>query len=262
VASGPAPGTAAPVVNTVNTVNVDRRTGDAARAPARIDARGGAGITAPTPGGEAGASADASTSGGGSNGSGSGEHAESAASSPEKAEKATTTLAHGAVDGSAQAPLTTDRARAGAAPPGDRDARGDADRLELSPRQEAVTLAVNRMALRQGAHAEVDVPELGRLTVDARSRGKDVDVSVSVDRAHSAAALRVASPELAAYLRDANVPLAKLSVESSVSGGAGGRDDGERSGQPRADDQGRGDPRGTTDPGQRGDPRRRVRFVL
>jgi hypothetical protein len=252
----PAPAVADTVVNTVNTRS---RPAEAGRAAPRIEARGGAAAAAPTPEGAAiAAASDASTTSGGA----AGDHAESPPRAPEKADEAAPSSAHARVDGGASTPSApAARSPGDAARVDENRATNDAERREASPRQEAVTVAVNRMALRHGAHAEVDVPELGRLTVDARSRGADVDVAVSVDRAHGAAALRAASPELAAYLRDAHVPLARLSVEPSVSGGTSGGD-GDRSRQPRSNDDRGGDPRATPDPAQRGDPRRRVRFVL
>jgi hypothetical protein len=120
------------------------------------------------------------------------------------------------------------------------------------------------MAVRRGAHAELDDPDMGHLVVDARRHDGQVDVSVGAQRANSAETLRGLQPELASYLRHADVPLGNLSVGVSGDRGASGTG---TSGQQASDNH----PRGEGEPAhdQTGDsptpqpkPGRRVRFVL
>jgi hypothetical protein len=129
-----------------------------------------------------------------------------------------------------------------------------------TPERQAIASAVSRMTLRRAAHAEVDVPELGRVTVVARERHAEVDVSLSAARS-GAEVLRAAGAELRTYLRDGAVPLGELSI--GVDGHAGAAGQGAGGDRPRGD----GAAATANEPGALDDhapagPHRRVRFVL
>jgi len=49
-------------------------------------------------------------------------------------------------------------------------------------RQEAATNAVNQMTLRRAADGELDIPELGRVRINAQSNAGEVNVRISADR--------------------------------------------------------------------------------
>jgi hypothetical protein len=120
------------------------------------------------------------------------------------------------------------------------------------------------MAVRRGAHAEMDDPDMGHLVVDARRHDGQVDVSVAAQRTTSAEALRGMQPELASYLRHAEIPLGSLSVGVSGergSGTFGHQPPDERAGGERGEAETATEPTDDVPPQQPG-PGRRVRFVL
>ena len=80
------------------------------------------------------------------------------------------------------------------APPETPAAAASADPTETSKRQDAAVAAVNWMAVRRGAHAEMEDPEMGRLVVDARRHDGQVDISVAAQRPASVEALEGCSP--------------------------------------------------------------------
>jgi hypothetical protein len=162
----------------------------------------------------------------------------------------------GLVQGQASAdPARRDAAPAAVKPP----IVADPQAAEVADRH-AVAVAVNRMTLQRSTHAEVDIPELGRIGVTARTHQKEVEVSVTAP-AHSVGVLRAAGGELSASLRDASIPLGSLRIGADGAGagaGAGGGGSAERDGrgEPRGQQQDR--PNAEADAPQR----RRVRFVL
>jgi hypothetical protein len=104
-------------------------------------------------------------------------------------------------------------------------------------RQAAVAAAVNLVTLKRSAHAEVDVPELGRVSISADSKHADrpgIDVSVVAHRPEAADVLRANEAELSRELQRSAVPLGKLTVGSEPT--ASGTSDG----SPRERESGRG----------------------
>jgi flagellar hook-length control protein FliK len=118
-----------------------------------------------------------------------------------------------------------------------------------------VAVAVNRMTLQRAAHAEVELPELGRIAITASLRAREVDVAISAPL-HSVDVLRAAGPQLAASLRDASISLGNLSFGADGAGQGSGHAGGERH---RA----QGGAPGEAPDGDAGEARPgRVRFVL
>ena len=72
----------------------------------------------------------------------------------------------------------------------------------------------------RGTHAEAQIPDFGRISVDAVPRGSEVDVRVTAHEADAARALREARPALETHLRDGAVPLGHLTVGDNTSGSA------------------------------------------
>lgn len=87
-----------------------------------------------------------------------------------------------------------------------------------TPDRHAAAVAVSRMTLQRAAHAEVEIPELGRIAVTARTREREVDVTVSAS-AQSLDVLRAAGGELSASLREASIPLGSLHIGADGAGG-------------------------------------------
>ena len=71
----------------------------------------------------------------------------------------------------------------------------------------------NHAVLRAPATGQIDVPELGRVEVRAHAVGGGVDVAVSADQADTRATLRGHLGAMTADLREADVPVARVSVE-------------------------------------------------
>jgi hypothetical protein len=159
-------------------------------------------------------------------------------------------------------------------------------------RQAAVDAAIGRMTLQRGAHAEVDVPQLGRVSVDVRTRDAGggvgagaLDVTLQAARPEAVRALVAARPALDAELRAGSIevghwtvraqaPSSSASSASSAatwSGGAsGGGGTGANAGNPGdspapRDEWGDGAASSTLEPGAAGARRGgggRVRIVL
>jgi hypothetical protein len=119
----------------------------------------------------------------------------------------------------AHADLRADAPRGVEAGPSRGDAPATADAAPQPDRQEVANQVANRMTLRRSAHADVDVPNLGRIHVDAHSRAGEVDVAVLAQRIESAGLLAATRGELADHLRDAHVPLGRLDVGLANDGG-------------------------------------------
>jgi flagellar hook-length control protein FliK len=89
--------------------------------------------------------------------------------------------------------------------------------------REAMASVANQAVIRGASTGTVDVPELGRVAVHARSEAGAIDVSVTV--AHSAAqqVLQAHAAGIVGDLRHAALPISRMSVEqSSTSGSAFG----------------------------------------
>ena len=87
------------------------------------------------------------------------------------------------------------------------------ERGHLPTRQAAVVGAVSRMTLRRGAHAEVDLPGLGRISVDAVARRDALEVDVRAETKQTAATLSGHVGAMELELRDAALPVRSVNVE-------------------------------------------------
>lgn len=79
----------------------------------------------------------------------------------------------------------------------------------------AQTSAINQRAIENAAHGEVVIPELGRVTVSARSEREAVTVEVRAAQAATAHALHAHANAIAADVRAADIPLTSLSFEGA-----------------------------------------------
>ena len=85
--------------------------------------------------------------------------------------------------------------------------------MTRSRRQQAVAQAVNRMTLRNGASGEIDVPELGRVSIAARTIQGEVEVKVRAQEASTLAVLQSVSAEMERELRANSVDLRDLDID-------------------------------------------------
>lgn len=143
------------------------------------------------------------------------------------------------------------------APAGADAANGDDERQRL------VAAGVNRLTLRrEGLRAEAEVPELGRVSVEARTAADGaIDVRVAAADPAAAMALGRHQGEIVQALEAASVPVGRVSVEAQGQGaqhafrdGGGAARDGARGGRERDS--------GDEQPSPRPGGRRRVRIVL
>jgi hypothetical protein len=79
--------------------------------------------------------------------------------------------------------------------------------------RDAFASVANRAVLRGPATGQINVPELGRVVVRAHNVGGAVDVDVSADRSDARVTLRGHVSAMATDLRQADVPLARLTVD-------------------------------------------------
>lgn len=116
--------------------------------------------------------------------------------------------------------LAIDRARdvvaTQASPEAREDAAVSASSAARLERQAAVVAAVSRMTLRHGTHAEVDVPALGRVSVDVRGPMGALDVSVQAARPEALRALEGARASLETELREASVRVGHLEIRGEL----------------------------------------------
>ncbi|MEI8258565.1 MAG: hypothetical protein WCJ30_23070, partial [Deltaproteobacteria bacterium] len=108
---------------------------------------------------------------------------------------------------------------------------------EIAGRAEAMIKHADRAALHRGARGEIDVPGLGRVAIEARSHGGDVDVTIRTSHAESRAVLVEHRDRVVDDLRGA-VPVHAVDIE-----GFAGSPRGERESSAR--DLDRGTDRGT-----------------
>ncbi len=90
------------------------------------------------------------------------------------------------------------------------------DRAARAVRQFAAASVVNHMTLRRGFRASVDVPELGRIIVEAKSQCGEVDVDVVAKVASTVAVLRSASHQLEQQLRNSSIELRSVTIEQAT----------------------------------------------
>jgi hypothetical protein len=96
--------------------------------------------------------------------------------------------------------------------------------------REATSFVANQAALRKGAVAELDLPELGRVVIRAvRGASGTVDVHITADRPETRGLLHASTAAMAADLADASVPLGQIQIDasnaSSTPGDRGGTGD-------------------------------------
>jgi hypothetical protein len=82
-------------------------------------------------------------------------------------------------------------------------------------RQEAADRAVNQMTLSRAADGELDIPELGRIRVDAQTRAGEVDVRITADRPETQALVASHAHDIVLDARNASIPLADLQINRS-----------------------------------------------
>jgi hypothetical protein len=117
-----------------------------------------------------------------------------------------------------------------ASPSADPSAAATSERL-----RDALASVSNRAVLRGPATGHIEVPELGRIAVHARSTGGSVDVDVTADRADTRSVLRGHVSGMTADLNQAAVPVARVTVERGAA--AFGDSQGSAAGDPGANRQ-------------------------
>jgi hypothetical protein len=81
-------------------------------------------------------------------------------------------------------------------------------------RQAHAEVAVSRMTLRSSVRAETVVPDLGRVSIEAHTRGDNVDLRLFADRADTGTLLRDARQELRADLGRAHLNVGEMSIDA------------------------------------------------
>jgi hypothetical protein len=87
-------------------------------------------------------------------------------------------------------------------------------------RQTHAEVAVSRMTLQRGVKADAVLPDLGRVTVEARGRTDALDVRLTAERGETASILAAQGHEMRADLDKSSVNVTELSI-GLASGGAG-----------------------------------------
>jgi flagellar hook-length control protein FliK len=113
-----------------------------------------------------------------------------------------------------------------ASPPDEASPVATSERL-----RDALASVSNHAVLRGPATGHIDVPELGRIAVRARTTGGSVDVDVTADRADTRAVLRGHVGGMTADLNQAAVPVSRVTVDRGTaafgdSQGSSARDSG------------------------------------
>ncbi len=103
--------------------------------------------------------------------------------------------------------------------------RHEMEQLIRSRRQQAAVKAVNHLTLQRGATSRVDVPTLGRITIDARSLRGEVDVGVQAREAGTVSVLQSVSGALEQELRNASINLNNLDIQEEDEDETEGRSD-------------------------------------
>jgi hypothetical protein len=81
--------------------------------------------------------------------------------------------------------------------------------------RDAFASVANQAVLRGDASGEMDIPELGRIAVRARSVDGAVDVDVAADRLDARSTLRLHAGAMTADLQGADLKVARLTIDSS-----------------------------------------------
>ena len=85
---------------------------------------------------------------------------------------------------------------------------------------DAANSAVNQAALRHAATGVVEHPDLGRIDVSARLHDGQVDVRIAVERPDAAATLTSHAVHMARDVREADIPLRQVDIDTSSRSGA------------------------------------------
>lgn len=99
---------------------------------------------------------------------------------------------------------------------------------EVRSERQAVDMPVSLLTVRHATHAEVDHPELGRVSIDAREHQGAIDVSLRAAHVETAAALTAIEPMLRANFDKDALSLGSYQVDLGSQSSGGG--DGARSG--------------------------------
>ena len=84
--------------------------------------------------------------------------------------------------------------------------------------REAFVSVANHAVIRNASGGEIEVPELGRVVVHAHTLGAGVDVNVNADRAETRAVLHAHAGAIANDLHEADLPLARLTIDRADAG--------------------------------------------
>jgi hypothetical protein len=103
------------------------------------------------------------------------------------------------------------------------------DATPTLPNVVGASTAVNQAVIRSAAHGVVELPDLGRIEVTARSANGVMDVRVTPDRPETAAILVPHAEAMASEVRAGGSPNVRVDVEHRSSdlashGGASGRE--------------------------------------
>ncbi|MEO8875809.1 MAG: hypothetical protein ABI461_09500 [Polyangiaceae bacterium] len=91
-------------------------------------------------------------------------------------------------------------------------------RMSTDARQEAATAAVNQMTLRRAADGELDIPELGRVRVDASTRDGEVDVRIAATRPSTQILVANHLHEIVLDAKSAAIPVGDVRVDADTRG--------------------------------------------
>lgn len=100
------------------------------------------------------------------------------------------------------------------------DTHREIDAMLRGKRQRAATSAVNQMTLRHAASADVELPDLGHIRIDARSIAGEVDVDVRTVETSTASVLQSVSASIESELRNTSIELRNLDIREESSGDA------------------------------------------
>ncbi|MEO8800743.1 MAG: flagellar hook-length control protein FliK, partial [Polyangiaceae bacterium] len=90
------------------------------------------------------------------------------------------------------------------------------DYAATEARQQAVMFAVNQMTLRRAvADGELDIPELGKVRVDAQTKNGEVEVKITAEREDTRTLVNAHAQAIALDARTAAIPIANIHVEGA-----------------------------------------------
>lgn len=86
-------------------------------------------------------------------------------------------------------------------------------------RQRAAVHAVNQLTLKKSAGGEIEIPELGKVRVEAEAKAGRVDVSIQADRSETRALMSAHTREITADARAAAIPVNAVRVAGANGSG-------------------------------------------